>query len=341
MKKTLLTIASMALTVCAVAQVNGRIAKNSTTTFNSKTTLHSITAGVAATTCDTIGVLTGTGVTVGSASSDTVTPGCSPNAGYVYGTNCYGDLEKANFYPAFTYSTLNSPQVTGVIVGIYKNGTEGTGGVATNTVGMTLYAGTSNTAAPGTMLGSVSKTIGQVLAAQPTPTTTLFLYTFDFTTPISVPTTGFFASVVLPNTPGDTLVAVNQASAAVNMAWEKWSDNSWKSIIGAWGTNGILYMFPKVCGTVGITENLGLSKNVTVFPNPTSGLVNIAAILTEKTNLTVTVTNALGQTLINNKYNEISNELLSLDLSNLNNGVYFVTVSNGTDKMVQRMVLNK
>ena len=104
-----------------------------------------------------------------------------------------------------------------------------------------------------------------------------------------------------------------------------------------------ILMLPKMCGTLvsGISENLGLSKNITILPNPTTGLVNIAVILQDKENLNVSITNTLGQVLINNKYDGISNDLLNFDLSHFNNGVYFVTVSNGKDKMVQRLVLNK
>lgn len=215
---------------------------------------------------------------------------------------------------------------------------------------MKIYAGTASSGPTGSAITSTTATLANVVAAQ-TGTTSLFIYTFMMPN-ASIPTGGFFASLVLPTNVGDTAVIYTQTASAapapgnVNGAWSNdgasWYDVS--STTAGWGISVNHVMLAAVCGTnvtSGLSDNLGLSKNVTVFPNPTSGLVNIAAILTEKTNLTVTVTNALGQTLINNKYNEISNELLSLDLSNLNNGVYFVTVSNGTDKMVQRMVLNK
>lgn len=344
MKKTLLTIASVTISVCAFAQQNGKIAKNKNIILTSPIVNQSITAGKTATIgCDTLSTITTSSLGVGAASSDSTTPGCSPNAGYVYGTNCYGDLEKANFFSASTYSTLSGATVSGVIVAFFKSGNEGTGGVATNTVGMTLYNGTTAAAAPGSVIGSTVATLGNIVAAQ-TGTNTVFLYTFDFATPLAVSAAGgFYASLVLPNTPGDTAVVVNQVSAPANVAWEYWSDLTWHSISGAWSTNGNLFMLPKVCGNIvaSVSENLGLSKNVTIVPNPTSGLINIAVILANKENLTISVSNTLGQEVISNKYNAITNDLISLDLSNFNNGVYFVTVSNGKDKMVQRLILNK
>lgn len=345
MKKTLLSLFAIGFSVVAVAQTNGRIFKPGHTINSNEVVIkpQSITAGTSAITCDTLSTITTTALGVGAASSDTATPGCSPNAGYVYGTNCYGDLEKANFFAASMYSVMSTPQITGVIVAFYNNLTEGTGGAPTGTVGLNIYGGTAATAAPGAALGSTVATLAQITAAH-TTTNTIFFYTFDFATPINAPVSGgFYASVAVPTTPGDTAALVNQASAPVNLAWEMWSDLSWHSISSAWGTNGNLLILPKICGTTttGISENLGLSKNVTVMPNPTTGLVNVVVTLATKENLTISISNALGQVVMSNNYNSIYNDLISLDLSGQNNGVYFVTVSNGKDKMVQKLVLNK
>ena len=344
MKKTLLTIASIGLSVSAFAQTNGKIAKNSgifvTTTFVQQ----SITAGSSAIVCDTISTITSTAVGFSTAGTDTTTPGCSPKAGYVFGSNCYKDQEKANFFPKALYSNLSSPQIQGVIVGFYKKGTKGTGGASATTVGINIYSGTSNTVMPGTSLGSTVSTLGTIVAAQTNTASNLFYYTFNFASPINAPATGgFYASLTLPTTAGDTAVAFQQSSAPSNMAWEKESDAVWYDMSTIWGGNYSILMLPKMCGTSvsGISENLGLSKNITILPNPTTGLVNIAVILQDKENLNVSITNTLGQVLINNKYDGISNDLLNFDLSHFNNGVYFVTVSNGKDKMVQRLVLNK
>ena len=77
------------------------------------------------------------------------------------------------------------------------------------------------------------------------------------------------------------------------------------------------------------------------MPNPSTGLVNVSVALANSQDLTLTVTNALGQVIVNNNYNSVLTEVISLDLTNQSKGVYFVTVSNGKDKMVQRLILNK
>ena len=342
MKKSLLSLFAIGLSAAAVAQSNGRLVKSSQVFQTSEIQPVSITAKTAAATCDSITTITTTSITVSAAGSDTATPGCSPNAGYVYGSNCYGDLEKANFFAASLYTAIATPKVYDVIVGLYNAGVEGTMGAPTTTVGMNIYNGTNAATQPGTSLGSVVATMAQITAAH-TSTNPLFYYKFTFASPITLPATGgFFASVTCPTTAGDTVAIINQASAPANVAWELWSDLSWHSISGAWGTNGNMLIMPVICdmAPAGITEG-SLNKNITVLPNPTSGLVNVVVTLSSKEDLTISVSNALGQTVISNDYNSIVNDMISLDLSSLNNGVYFVTVSNGKDKMVKKVVLNK
>ena len=347
MIKNLLIGAVTVLTVSANAQSGARIVKNNRPNEISKIEGQSITAGKSLpSTCYTVTTITGTQVGVSGAASDTPA-GCSPNAGFVFGSNCYDDKEKANFFPAGTYSMVTSPSVTAVRVLFFKNGTEGTSGT-TMTVGITLYNGTSAATAPGTAISSTVATLANILAAQPSPTVNFFYYTFNFATPVVVPAGGFYTSVVIPTTAGDTAVIAAETSTAgafANNAWEKWSDNSWNSIPGAWGgLKANLAIQPVICGnqvTTAISKNLGLSKNVQIMPNPSNGLLNVAVTLPQTENITVTITNALGQQILANNYDGISNETISLDLTSQSNGVYFVTVSNGKDKMVQRLILNK
>jgi hypothetical protein len=120
---------------------------------------------------DTITNVLNTGtLSVSAAGSDTATPGCSPKAGYVMGSNCYDDKEKAEFFPTSLYSSITSPQIKSVIVLFYKNGTRGTGGNSATAVNMKLYNGTmasgpTGTAAP---FGQVNATIGNITAVTAT-----------------------------------------------------------------------------------------------------------------------------------------------------------------------------
>lgn len=74
-------------------------------------------------------------------------------------------------------------------------------------------------------------------------------------------------------------------------------------------------------------------NNVTIFPNPTNGILNIQS---DKI-LDVQISNLLGKVVYSNK--NLSNG--QINLSNLDNGVYFVHLDNGINKGVKKIVLTK
>ncbi|GIV29053.1 MAG: hypothetical protein KatS3mg028_0119 [Bacteroidia bacterium] len=51
--------------------------------------------------------------------------------------------------------------------------------------------------------------------------------------------------------------------------------------------------------------------------------------------------NALGQVLNKGEFQNVMNNYLTLNLSNYENGVYFLNITNGTEKIVKRIVINK
>lgn len=349
MIKKLLTISAIALSTIAVAQT-GKIV-TSTTQYG----YVDVTAAAKANSTPTtvlISPFSGTSTSIGlnTAGSDTATPGCSPKAGYVVGSNCYDDQEKAQYFPASSYSNaVSNASITGAVVYLYRNAALNYGVSSSTNNAMTalnIYAGTSNATAPGALMGSKSESVSTIVTAAGT-STAVFTYTFVFSTPISV-NAGFYASVVTPTTAGDTMVVYAQSGtlAAVNNAWERWSDNSWNGMNPAWGSTfkANLAIFPIISGSVssvGMTKATSLNKNVSVMPNPTNGDVFVNLALTEASNVSINVTNTLGQVIEAREIKNAQFENVSIDLSKFDNGIYFVTVSNGKDKMVKRIVLNK
>lgn len=73
---------------------------------------------------------------------------------------------------------------------------------------------------------------------------------------------------------------------------------------------------------------------VSISPNPTKGILNISS----DQELQFSITDILGRVVLENKtvYNNDK-----IDISNLNNGVYLVKVSNGISKGTQKIILNK
>jgi hypothetical protein len=75
-------------------------------------------------------------------------------------------------------------------------------------------------------------------------------------------------------------------------------------------------------------------EGVNVFPNPTSGLVNLT--FTVQGAYTVELINALGEMVSAERLNGNS----TIDLSDLAKGVYSVRISNKEKTTVQRISLN-
>lgn len=270
-----------------------------------------------------------------------ITTACA-TGGYIFGNNCYGYQEIATYIPASAYSSVSAPSVNAVSVVLYRNNGANIGTKGTGNAGMTIYNGTSAASQPGSQITTTTAPLPSIIAAQ-TGTSNLFIYTFTLT-PSALPTSGgFFASVVLPTNTGDTVAIYTQTNSTTNYAWGK-DGSGWFSATADWGITTSHAMLAVICGTdvaTGISDNLGLSKEVKITPNPSTGVFNMNVNLTKAENLDVTVTNALGQVLSARRYEAILSNSITIDLTGESNGVYFVTISNGTDKMVQRLVVNK
>ena len=111
-----------------------------------------------------------------------------------------------------------------------------------------------------------------------------------------------------------------------------------------WNISFKLSVYPTICGnsvSTGLDRNNELLNNVSIMPNPTNGAFNINTSFSESKNIKINISNILGQIILSNEYNAITNDKIQLDLTQQANGIYFVTVSNGIDKMVQRLIINK
>lgn len=294
----------------------------------------------------------------GRAGADAATTGCSPNAGWVFGSNCYDDKEKAEFFASSTYSNVSAPAwITGAVVVFYKSGTQGTGGTASRAVNLKMYNGTLAGGPTGTTgIATATANLGLITAATATnnlgylagdPTVTYATniaipYKYTFSSPIAAPAGGFYLSVTTPTTAGDTAVIFNDFNATTNTSWEMWSDNVWHDMNVAWGglVNNMA-IFPLMTCTTKLTEYNSLSNNVNIMPNPSAGLFNLVLTLPSEQNITINVTNTLGQEVYSSSHKSFTNGVVPVDLSDKNQGIYFITVTNGTDKNVQRVVLTK
>lgn len=87
---------------------------------------------------------------------------------------------------------------------------------------------------------------------------------------------------------------------------------------------------------VGIDEATE-TQNINVYPNPTTGIFNVDFNKASK----ITVVNALGLVVYDQKVEETAAGTKSIDLSNFANGVYFIHVFNGDQSSPFKVILNQ
>jgi len=95
-----------------------------------------------------------------------------------------------------------------------------------------------------------------------------------------------------------------------------------------------MLMQSKYVPTSANSINNEVFENISVYPNPSNGILHINT----NEEISVSVIDLVGKTVISNQL--ISDNSI-LDLTSLNNGVYFVKVTIGTKTGVKKIVLNK
>ena len=99
-------------------------------------------------------------------------------------------------------------------------------------------------------------------------------------------------------------------------------------------SNGCVYVYSAGYNYALITGIKGLAVNndISIYPNPTNGLVSIATNLLKHENYTVTVFDSFGKLLINVENTN------TLDLTELQNGVYFISVTTESGTVVNKKI---
>jgi hypothetical protein len=80
-------------------------------------------------------------------------------------------------------------------------------------------------------------------------------------------------------------------------------------------------------------------KNVVVYPNPTNDVVNVLMDVTAATS-TIAVSDLSGRTLLTETVEGNGFINKTIDLSSFTTGIYFISISNGNSRSVQKVVVN-
>jgi len=90
--------------------------------------------------------------------------------------------------------------------------------------------------------------------------------------------------------------------------------------------------------SVGV-ETITANASFVVFPNPSTAIFHVRknTLVSEKSNLRLT--NTLGQTIVSNEIS--TNQNYDMDLSNLESGIYFITITTNEKSETQKIYLAK
>ncbi len=88
----------------------------------------------------------------------------------------------------------------------------------------------------------------------------------------------------------------------------------------------------------GIISLNNLQNNqIKIYPNPTKGRIFIQNLI-KTTNNSIIIKNILGETILTSKSRK---SLVSLDISQLENGVYFIEIYNNNGNRIEKVILDK
>mgnify|MGYP003669305559 CR=1 FL=1 len=89
---------------------------------------------------------------------------------------------------------------------------------------------------------------------------------------------------------------------------------------------------------IGVEEAAKSIEGFTVAPNPNNGQFNVV-VTAEKANFNLNVRNMVGQVVYNEAITVNNTLTKNIDLSNLNKGIYFVSIENGVNRKVQKVII--
>ena len=131
--------------------------------------------------------------------------------------------------------------------------------------------------------------------------------------------------------------STEQTYLFVGSEWELGAHEIWVDVTNefsctARGTANV------VVGTTGI--DLNSSWNLSIFPNPSSGEINLTINGLTSSKVTVSIHNTVGQLVYAKEYIPLNGELTELiNIRENVSGIYIVTVNDGVNKLTRRVVL--
>ncbi len=338
-----------------------------TNTVNTSSVSHTITVTsctVAANSCDTLsnvnaadtitlynastGYLTGSGLLTASTGTVTYT---NKTIGEVYSQSIYPtNVTKVKGAMIIFYresaSNIGTKGSSVLTLKMTNTGTDVSGGIipgtttaATQTLSLTSVVASANTAGPDYFGNNLYNYTGYMKA-----------YPVMFAAPVTMTST-FGLTLTLPTVSGDTAVVWSNdeftsntsglGTGCIQLKPSNSNTLTWYNIKSAVGLPISFGIIPIACtATTTDIETNHLGNSITLFPNPNSGQFNFAVTLPEATNLNFTIVDLLGQTVYARAENNVTNTILSVDLSNLAKGIYYANITDSNNnKTIKKIII--
>lgn len=95
-----------------------------------------------------------------------------------------------------------------------------------------------------------------------------------------------------------------------------------------------------VAGTTSINK-LDDLNGVEIFPNPANDFINVSFDFNESRDLTIRLTNTIGQVVRTQSMSDMVQGTLTLNVADLSEGIYLVQLTDGTEQAVQKIFIER
>jgi len=251
----------------------------------------------------------------------------SIQGGFISGHNSFLDKAKAERFP----QALAANQVLkGAVMyfGVAKFSS------SAKKITLKVWNNTGTGGTPGTVLSQKDVLINSL-------STTQGNY-IELNSPISI-STPYFIGFEMTYANGDTVALFNTTDRAngPNSAYEQFNNNIWLAydIQGSWNIQVALGIEAVVCNVLDI-ENTTILGDFSLFPNPTSGELNIQLELFQKpAPVELKIWNMQGQLMKSNRFNAAQIHQHQINISDLSAGIYMVELQAGEYRQIKRIIV--
>lgn len=252
-------------------------------------------------------------------------------SGYVSGNNSYGDLAKASFFDGFDPESM-------LLGGVFEFAIAKPSLASTIPVKFVAWERDTDLGTPSGVLAETFVPITQIVQESGFGWSTLVF--FDGPPAVN---SSFFLGLELPQTPGDTLALYTNfdGDSETGNGWEQHDNGNWYPYSNAqfsWDVELDHAIFPLICQTTGISNHY-LDEQVLIYPIPTSDKINLMLLDPSFKTGRLIIYDISGRVVYQHGRELSLSE--SINVSTLNEGVYFLMLEIDGVAIYQKIMISK